>query len=177
MRILLRAQRADVTGLTPDIRALVRTLDPDPPVVTTQTLTSHLDPLYVAPRFNTVLLLVFATGALALSSVGLYSVIAFDVASRTREIGVRLALGARAAQIRRLVLGGGLKLAGIGIAVGGIGAALTARLLQSLLFGVGGFDPRVWLAACAIVVGVAALACALPGMRASRVDPQISLNE
>ena len=127
------------------------------------------------PRFQTFLLVVFAIVALMLALAGVYGVMAYTVSQRVPELGVRIALGATPENIRTLVFGQGLKLAGAGLAVGIGLALLSGRLLQGFLFGVTATDPRV-LAAVVVVVALATLAaCYVPVRRATRVDPMVAL--
>jgi ABC-type antimicrobial peptide transport system permease subunit len=125
--------------------------------------------------FALVLLGVFAGVALALASIGLYGVLAYDVAQRSREFGVRIALGAGPREIIRLVLGAGTRLIAAGLALGLGGAALVTRLIQSFLFGIGAHDPLTFAAVAAALGAVALLATWLPARRATRVDPIVAL--
>ncbi len=129
------------------------------------------------PRFLTLLLSTFAGAALLLAALGVYGVLAYGVASRRREIGIRLAVGARAGQIAGLVVGDGLRPAGLGVAAGLLAAAFAMRLLRSLLFEVAPFDPVSWVGACAVLAGAALLACLLPALRAARVQPASVLRQ
>lgn len=123
------------------------------------------------------LLAIFASVALALGAVGIYGVVAYSVLRRSREIGVRMALGARRSAVLRMVLGEGARLAGIGLAVGLASAFASSRLLASMLYGVKPNDPAV-LVGVPIVLGVTALAATfIPARRASRVDPLIAMRE
>ena len=125
--------------------------------------------------FMMLLLSIFGALALILASVGLYGVIAFSVAQRTREIGVRMALGARPADVLRLVLNEGLALVAAGLVVG-IGAALAlTRLLAGMVYGVSLHDPLVFLAVNVLLVGISLMACYLPARRAMRVEPVVAL--
>ncbi|HET6960244.1 MAG TPA: FtsX-like permease family protein, partial [Vicinamibacterales bacterium] len=127
------------------------------------------------PRLRTTLLTMFSGVALALSLIGVYGVMAYTVSERTHEIGVRIALGASPADIRSLVVGQGLKLAGVGIVVGIVAALATSRALDTLLFGVSPTDPSTF-ALAGVGLAVAALAAVYgPARRASRIDPVIML--
>ena len=128
-----------------------------------------------APRFNTILLGGFAVLALVLAAVGIFGVISYSVAQRTREIGVRRALGADTWGVMRLVLGQGMGLTAIGVAIGVVGAFGVTRLLQTLLFGVTPTDPATFAGVAAVLSAVAFLASYLPARRASKVDPMAAL--
>ncbi len=125
--------------------------------------------------FTMVLLGAAATVALTLAALGLYGVVSYVVALRTNEIGVRMALGARPADVQRLVVGGSLVLALLGLGAGTLGALALTRVLRGLLYGVQPTNPLAYLAAAAILGAVAALAAYLPARRAARVDPLVAL--
>jgi ABC-type antimicrobial peptide transport system permease subunit len=119
--------------------------------------------------------LIFAGLALVLSAIGLYSVLAYAVSQRTPELGIRMALGAQPGQVIRLVMGNGLQLVAIGLAIGLVGAAGAARLIQMLLFNVAPLDPLVYVGVAVVFTLIASLACLVPSMRASRIDPLVAL--
>jgi hypothetical protein len=127
------------------------------------------------PRFNAFLIAAFGLAALLLAAVGLYAVMAAHVRQRFPEIGVRVAMGASTSDLRRLVLGEGLRLALMGAGLGLLGAIATSHLLRSLLFGVQPLDPASLLGAAGLLVATAALACYLPARRATRLDPLVVL--
>jgi ABC-type antimicrobial peptide transport system permease subunit len=112
---------------------------------------------------------------LLLAAIGLYGVVAFTVAQRTREVGVRVALGADVGDVVWMVLGSGMRLAAVGVALGVLGAAAVARLLASLLYGVSSVDPAAYLGAAALLLAVAFFANLVPARRAARVDPMAAL--
>jgi ABC-type antimicrobial peptide transport system permease subunit len=122
-----------------------------------------------------VLLSIFGAVALTLSAIGIYGVLSYVVSRRTREIGIRVAIGAGRPAVLRMVMGSGLSLAAIGIGAGLLLAAATTRLLRGLLHGVTPADPATFAVVTLGLVAVAALACALPAWRASRVDPVVAL--
>jgi ABC-type antimicrobial peptide transport system permease subunit len=126
-------------------------------------------------RFNALLLGIFAGVALLLASVGLYGVLAFTVAQRTREIGIRMALGAQAGDVVRLVLRQGLALSVLGVAVGICVALASTGVLRRFLYGIAPTDPATFITLALLLIGVAALACLIPALRALRVDPIIAL--
>jgi putative ABC transport system permease protein len=117
----------------------------------------------------------FAAGTLLLAAIGLYGVLAFGVSQRTREIGVRLALGAARAEVIRLVVTDGMKLAAVGLVIGAAGAMAAAGLLRALLFETSTHDPSTFALVPLLLAGVALIACYLPARRASRVDPVVAL--
>ena len=132
---------------------------------------ARIDDSLTRRRLPMMLLGVFAGLALFLVVVGIYGALAYTVSQRTREIGIRMAMGSAPQQVFRAVVGQGLKVTGIGLAVGGLAAWFLTRLLQSLLFGVAATDPRVMAAVALLLAGVAATACTIPARRATRVNP------
>jgi putative ABC transport system permease protein len=128
-----------------------------------------------ARRFSMILLAVFALLALTLAAVGIYGVISYSVAQRTREVGIRMALGARTIDVLNLVVRDGLKLVLIGIGVGLAGALLLTRLMTTLLFGVTATDAVTYVTVAAGLVVVALIACCIPARRATKVDPLVAL--
>jgi len=161
----------DAAALHAVIRAAVAEVDKDQPISFFATLESNVAQSLGAQRIVASLTAIFAGLALALSAVGLYSVLAYAVSQRTSEIGIRMALGAQPGQVVGLVMRNGLELVGIGLVIGLAGAAGAARLIQTLLFDVQPLDPLVYVGvACAFTI-IASLACLVPSMRASRIDP------
>jgi putative ABC transport system permease protein len=156
-------------------RDRVRTVDQDVQVMRVAPFTEMLNRPLARPRFNAFLLSVFGIAALLLSTVGLYAVMAASVRQRHAEIGVRVALGASASDVRRLILREGLWVAALGATVGLAGAMIAARLLRSLLFEVHPLDPPAMVAAAFLVIGVSAVACYVPAVRASRINPLVAL--
>jgi predicted lysophospholipase L1 biosynthesis ABC-type transport system permease subunit len=155
-------------------RRLAQELNPEVPVRFT-TAERIVAGTLATPRFRTLLLGMFAGVALLIATVGLYSVLAYAVAQRTAEIGIRMALGAQRHQVLALILRSGARLVALGLALGLGLAAATGRLLQAFLFQVPPLDPFVYFAVAALFAIIAAIACMLPARRAVRVDPVIAL--
>lgn len=162
---------SDPTSLIAPIRRLIRARDPNQPVDNVVTLARLSEDTVAPQRLNTVLLGSFALLALIIAAVGIGGVLAFNVGSRSREFGIRGALGASRHQVRSGVLREGAQLAGVGLLVGGLGALVLTRFLSGLLFGVPVTDPATYAAVCAVLVAVALGASWVPAWRASRVDP------
>jgi putative ABC transport system permease protein len=167
--------RNEPTTLIASIRGVVRGVDPEVPVTDALPMSEAVSAALGGPRFAARLFGSFALVALGLAALGLYGLMAYSVSRRTREIGVRMALGARAAHVRALVLGEGLRLAGLGIGVGLAAALAATRLLKSLLFEVGTTDFWSYAAGPALLALVAIAACLLPARRAMRVEPAAAL--
>lgn len=162
-------------GLTPALREVVRRLDSDVPVHRALTMEQVIEQSLGMRRLVLWLLGGFAVVALVLSSAGLYGVISYLVSQQTREIGIRMALGARSADVLWLVMGHGALLAGAGIGLGLAGALALARVLESQLYGVTAHDPLTFGGVAALLGAVALLACWLPARRATRVDPLLAI--
>jgi predicted permease len=166
---------ADPSVVAGAARERIRSIEPDAQVMRVAPFTELLAAPLARPRFSALLIGVFAIAALLLAAVGLYGVMSAHVRQRTTEIGIRVALGASARDVRRLVLGEGIRLALVGTGIGIVGAIACARLLRGLLFEIHPLDPATLLGAGALLVGVAAFACYLPARRAVRVDPMRTL--
>jgi predicted permease len=166
---------AEAGAMLNAVRQAFQEIDADLPITETMPIADHLEQAVFAQRIAATLLAIFGALALTLAAVGLYSVMAYAVSQRTHEMGIRLALGASPAELRRMVVGSGMKVAAIGLALGAVGAAGVSRLLTSLLNGVSPTDPLTFgvvLGALAMVAFVAAL---VPALRASSVDPIVAL--
>jgi ABC-type antimicrobial peptide transport system permease subunit len=163
----------DPAAIAPALRAAVAAVDSTVPVGDVKLLRDVVSGSAARPRFTMVLLGAFAAVALALGAVGIYGVVAAGVVRRRREIGVRLALGATAGAVQRMVLREGAGLAALGVVAGLAGALVAGRLLHGLLFGVGPADPLVLLAVPVVLAGVALVATLAPARRASRVEPLV----
>jgi putative ABC transport system permease protein len=173
--LLVRVKSGDPSQLASAVIHEVQTIDPDQPVADISTMKKNISASLATRRLTMSLLGAFAALALVLASVGLYGVMALSVAQRTREFGIRLALGAPREDVFRLALGRGLLLVGIGLALGLLGALGAGRALTSLLYNVGSLDPAALLTAIIALAGVALLACWFPARRATRVDPIVAL--
>lgn len=174
MRVVLRGP-ADAATLAPALARLVREVDASVPLGQVRPMTALVADSAARPRFVALLLLGFAVAAAALGAIGVYGVVAFAVARRTRELGVRVALGATQAQVRRLVLGDGGRLAIAGVSLGIVGALASARAAGALVPGLARPEPVVLVAVAVAVAAVALLASALPARRAGRVEPMQAL--
>jgi putative ABC transport system permease protein len=157
------------------IRQEVAAIDPNVPVASVRTMEQILATVTVQPRFNMILLGIFAAVALVMASVGIYGVLSYSVTQRTHEIGIRLALGARQGNVLKMVVSQGMVLALTGMGIGVASAFALTRLMSGLLYGVSATDPVTFVAIALLLAGVALLACYLPARRASRVDPMIAL--
>ena len=157
------------------MRAALQALDPDVPLFHPSTMAHLADEAVSRQRFVMLLLEIFATVAITMAMVGLYGVIAYSVGERTREIGVRMALGARTEQVLALVIKDGIATGAIGVVIGLVGSLAATKLLQGLLYGVGTTDVLTLGVTC-VLVGVATLAATwLPAWRASRIDPVVAI--
>jgi ABC-type antimicrobial peptide transport system permease subunit len=174
MNLVVRGE-ADAAALAGAVKSRVWGVDGQIPVTRTQTMVEVMGASVDARRFNMLLLGVFAAVAMLLAAVGIYGVMSYTVAQRTREIGVRIALGARPGHVIRMVLGRGMLLTSIGAAAGlALSLALT-HLMSGMLFGVGAKDPLTFASVPLLLAGVALLACYIPARRAAKVDPMVAL--
>jgi len=164
-------------SLAPLIRERLRGFDPQLVVLSIRPMDDVVSNALSRPRFNLLLMASFAGVALLLSGLGIYGVLAYVVAERTREIGIRMALGARAADVVRLMIREGLASVAIGAGIGVVAALAAGRLLRTLLFGVTPIDPISLAGAPLMLAAIAAIACYLPTRRATRVDPIVALRE
>ena len=174
MTLMVRAG-GDPEALVGAVRNELRALNKDVPLVAVQTMSESIADQLAADRVVAVLLSVFGVSALLLATIGIYGVVAFAVAQRTHEIGIRIALGADRRDILKLIVGQGMVLIVIGAGIG-LALALTAtQLLKSLLFGVSATDPLTFASVVFGLVGTALLACYVPARRAMKVDPLVAL--
>jgi ABC-type antimicrobial peptide transport system permease subunit len=174
MMLVVRTS-SEPAAIVPAIARAVRDLDPAQPVYQVRRLRDWVDESASQPRFTTTLSGTFALVALLLAAVGVYGVLSYSVAQRMQEIGLRMAIGARRAQIVAMVLRGGLSWALAGIAIGLIGAFAISRVLGTLLFEVKPRDPITYATAGVMLAAIAAIACCIPAARATRIDPVIAL--
>ncbi|MGH9844480.1 MAG: ABC transporter permease [Blastocatellia bacterium] len=173
-RVLLRT-RQDAASLLPAVRREVRALDAGLAFFKTTTIEADLRAQIAVWRMAAALLSLFGAVALALAAIGLYGIIAYSVAIRTREIGIRMALGAQSRDVLRLVMREGIVLTAVGIAIGVAAAMAAMRLIESYLYGVSPTDPATFVAVPLLLGGAALVACWIPARRATKVDPMIAL--
>jgi len=167
----------DPALLAPAVRAHVRALDPTLPIDDAQPMTRTVRDSAAQPRFRTTLLALFGSAALLLAALGIYGVVSYGVGRRTRELGIRVALGAQPGDVLRMVLTEGLVLAAAGLAAGLAGALVLTRYLASLLFEVGRLDPATYAAVAVTLLFASLLAGFIPARRAMRVDPVTALRQ
>ena len=174
MNVLLRSRVAP-SAMAAAIRGEVAAIDKDQPIFAIATMQELISASVAGRRFTLILLGLFSGLALVLAAIGIYGVISYSVAQRTRDIGIRMALGASQTQVLRDVLGLGLRLTGIGLLLGLVGALIATRVLSSLLYGVASTDALTFTAVSVVLTVVALFASYLPARRATRVDPMVAL--
>jgi putative ABC transport system permease protein len=174
MTFVIRTQ-GEPAAVADAARNVIRTLDPEQPIADVRTMESLIGTSVARSRFNTLLLTIFAVVALLLAGVGIYGVMAYSVAQRTHEIGVRMALGARAGDVLRLVVRRGMTLALGGVAIGVVASFALTRLMTTLLFNVSATDPLTFAGIPLLLALVALVACLIPARRAAKVDPMVAL--
>jgi putative ABC transport system permease protein len=157
------------------VRDQLASLDRDVPLTQVRVFNEYMSRTLAKPRFNALLLSIFAGTALLLTAIGIYGVLAYSVSQRTNEIGIRIALGAPQSNIFRLVVGEAMLLVAISMAIGLLGAFMATHFLSSLLYGVAAWDPITFASIATLIAAVAFLACWLPARRAARVDPVTAL--
>ncbi len=174
MSFVLRTS-IEPAGLTAAVRQAVQSVDKAQPVSDVRTMERIVSDAITQPRFNLALLAVFSGIALVISAAGIYGVTSYTVSQRTHEIGIRMALGAQASDVLKMVLGQGLRLIAVGIFSGLIASFLLTRFLTSLLFGISATDTFTFAIVALILTGVALVACFVPARRAAKVDPMVAL--
>jgi ABC-type antimicrobial peptide transport system permease subunit len=165
----------DPHALVNPVRSYIQSLDRRMPIFAVKTMSEHMTWALWAPRMAASLSIAFGLVALVLSAVGLYSVMAYVVSQRTREVGIRMALGAQRSDVLRLMTKYGMSLAATGVGIGLLMAFGLARALSSLLIGIGVYDITIFLAVPVLLAIVAAAACFFPARRATKVDPLVAL--
>ncbi|HKV09542.1 MAG TPA: ABC transporter permease [Thermoanaerobaculia bacterium] len=164
-------------SLLPAIRKQIKALDPDLPMANVNTMEQWLTTSAAQPRLTSVLLSLFAGVALLIAAIGIYAVLTYSVSQRTREIGIRMALGATPRRVLELILSEGMRVVLLGLVIGLAGGLALGRTLESLVYGVGVRDPKIYFGVAAILTVVALAACFIPARRAAVVDPIVALRE
>ncbi len=173
--MLVMRTNVDARGLVGAIRKEVQNVDRSVPVSAVRTMDEHMTYALWAPNMAASLSLAFGVVAILLSAVGLYSVMAYVVSQRTREVGIRMALGANRADVLKMIAAQGMRLAVIGVAIGLLLSLAMARALSSLLIGISGYDVTTFVVVSSLLVLVALIACYLPARRATKIDPLVAL--
>jgi putative ABC transport system permease protein len=174
LSVVVRAE-GDPRSLASAVRDQVNQIDPQLSVASVYPMEHYVAASLAAPRLDTVLLGIFAAIALLLTAIGLFGMMAFNVAQRTHEIGIRMALGAQPADVMRQIIRQAARLAIVGLAVGMPAAFVLTRLMESLLFGVSATDPPTFVGVALLLAGVSLMAAFVPARRAMRVDPMVAL--
>jgi putative ABC transport system permease protein len=175
MYVVTRTSLAEPAALAPSVQGAVQQIDRDQPVADVKTMSQLVGETTAARRFNMLLLGIFALLALVLASVGIFGVMSYMVTQRTHEIGIRMALGASVSDVVRLIVGRGMTLVVVGVALGLVGAFVVTRVMKGLLYGVSATDPLTFVGVSLALSVVALAACLIPARRAARVDPMIAL--
>jgi putative ABC transport system permease protein len=174
MNIVVRTQ-GDPASFAGAVRKEVQAIDPDQPIAAVKTMSDWVDSAVAGPRYQTILLGLFALLAMVLAATGIYGVMSYSVTQRTHELGVRMALGARQFDVLKLVVRQGMILTIVGVALGLVGAFALTRVMATLLFGVTAKDPITFGVVSALLIVVAFVACFVPARRATKVDPLVAL--
>jgi ABC-type antimicrobial peptide transport system permease subunit len=168
---------SDPLGYAPAVQRIVRAVDPDQPIRLIRSMTDVIALTVGDRRQQTTLLVVFGVLALVIASLGLYGLLAQTVSARGREIGIRMALGATWRSVMQMVMSRGIVLTGAGVGIGAVLAWTVTRAMETLLYGVGAADPLTFAAVAGLLGAVSAVACAIPAVRAARVDPMLVLRD
>jgi putative ABC transport system permease protein len=174
LSVVLRSA-ADPMNEVSALHSAIVEIDPNQPLVRVRTMEENMAATVAQPRFRTWLIAIFAGLALVLAAVGVYGVMSYTVTQRTNEIGIRVTLGAQSEDVFRTIVGEGLRLALIGVAVGVVAALAVTRLLQSFLYGISAYDPLTFVGVAMLLTMVAAAASFFPARRATLVDPMVAL--
>jgi putative ABC transport system permease protein len=174
MNLIVRADQEPMS-LVGAVQSEVRAIDKDQPVYQIRTMEELVAESVATRRFAMLLLGLFSAVALILAAVGIYGVMAYSVTQRTHEIGIRMALGARAGDVIKLIVGQGLVLVGVGLALGLAGAFAATRLVSRLLYGVSSTDPLTFAGVTLLLAAIAFAASYIPARRATKVDPNVAL--
>ncbi len=174
MALVIRTPN-DPNALAGSVRGIIKSVDSDLPVFRVRTMDQFVADSMTQRKFALLLICVFACLALLLSAIGLYGVMAYSVTQRTHELGLRMALGAQASDVLKLVVKQGMLLAVVGLGLGVVGAIFLSRLMKTMLFNVSATDPLVFVAIALTLAAVALLACFVPARRATKVDPMVAL--
>jgi putative ABC transport system permease protein len=164
-------------SLLPSIRRQIKAIDPDLPMANVKTMEQWLTTSAAQPRLISILLSLFAGVALLIAAIGIYAVLAYSVSQRTREIGLRLALGATRRRVLELIVSEGMRVVLLGLVIGLAGGLVLGHTVRSLVYGVGVHDPKVYLVVAVTLTAVALAACFIPARRASGIDPMVALRE
>jgi ABC-type antimicrobial peptide transport system permease subunit len=157
------------------LREQIATLDPNMAIFNSETMDDHVDKALLLPRISALLLGVFGTVGLTLASIGLYGLMSYSVRRRTREIGIRMALGAKPPMVLRMVFRQGMKLTAIGLGIGIVISLAVGRFAESLLYGTSGSDPITFVVVSAVLLATSVVAIMIPAIRAAHVQPTIAL--
>jgi putative ABC transport system permease protein len=176
LAIFLRGD-LNASAIPKEVRAMVQSVNPELPIYGAKTLDDAVSASLEQRRFSMDIVAAFAITALLLAALGIYGVISYIVSERTRDIGIRLALGADRGKILAMVLRQGLELAMAGAALGLVGSVIVSHLMAGLLYGVMPTDPLTFVGVTLVLTGVALAACYIPARRAMRVDPMIALRD
>jgi putative ABC transport system permease protein len=175
MTLVVRGATADPSSLSREVRREMQAVDGEQPVANVRTMEQVIDASVAQPRFTATLLMIFAAIALVLASIGIYGVMSYSVTERTKEFGILMAVGAQQRDVLKMVLGQGLKVAVVGVAVGLLAAILLTRVLVNQLYGMSATDPLTFAGVSLLLLTVALVACYVPALRATKVDPIIAL--